>query len=800
MTPRNRPPHSAFFALATGMLLIASTGYSATQPGRPVRTTTPQQTYTPLGETVFTCGTYRGNETQNREMEAMHLNNQQLLRQGLKSRVAAGLDYVYNNVWVIEDDGSLTLSGTNAFDTDNKTFQYANDGGGVFTASQVAYSYDDTLGTLIAPGDDGAILVNLPFSFPFEGQSYNQMYVSGNGIVSFGAVPNPNGFYNDADFYSTTPKIAPYYLDLNETANGDVRVRSGAGKFIVSWISVFEYANPASNTFQLVLYPNGNFTVTYNGIGSTTAANGAPIITGYYPGGVATLEQISLSSGLPHSSAPGAAMYEQYYSHAVPLVDEVALLNRFYTEFPDDFFQVVFFTNFTQDMGSAFAYERNIQNNVTGIGQGTFDSSAQYGSGGALKSLCNMNSLGVWSSADPTARVFGKGNNFLTIMGQESGHRWGAYIMFDKGGGPSDMLLGRALAHWSYYADVDHSSLEGGDWVNTGGSSYTCPTNIDYYSELDEYLFGLRKPEEVKATYYISSPTNDPLSARSVGTPLLGSTCNGAYVGVSMNDIINAEGPRTPTEANETHDFRQAFIFLIAAGTTPSQAELDKIAGFRAAWEEYFEKSCDGRASLNTSLAGPYQVGSITGEVRDKLSQQIVPNFTALSAERSFSQHVPAGGRFTFRYDDGPTRGTGEPVTLIFTAPGYLPDTLATSINYGENKSLYGLLDGIWLTPITTAAGGLPVPTELRPNHPNPFNPSTTIEYSLANAGHVRITVFDAAGSRVRTLVDRMESKGEHRVEFNGRDDHGQPLASGVYFYRLDTGLVAQTRKMVLLK
>ena len=788
---------TAVLALIIAMLCQASMAGAAPRPGVPQKKASPQATFTPLGETVFECGTYKGNEAGQPQMKALHLANQQQVQKGLKSQ-AAGLDYVYDNVWVIEDDGTLTLSGTNLFDTDLTQHKYTNNGGGVHTITVNPYSFDATLGTLIAPGDDGAVLVTLPFAFPYAGTTFTQMYVSGNGAVSFGAVMNPNGFFDPNDFYSATPKIAPYYLDLDESAGGDVRVRGDATQYIVTWISVREYGSFATNTFQLVLFPSGSFTVTYNGIGSNVTA-GTPITVGYNPGGSPTLEQISFSSGLPHVSTPDAAVFEQFYSYPDPLVDEVALFSRFYSEFPDDFFQLVFFTNFTQTM-AGFANELNIKNDVTGIGLNNFDGSGQYGSAGKLESRCNMANIDQWTSADPAARVYGKGNNFLTIMGQESGHRWGAFVFFDQGGGASDLLLGRSNAHWSYYADVDHSSLEGGDWVSTGGSNYMCPTTIDYFSELDEYLFGLRTPNEVKAFFYISSIANNTVNARSVGTPLMGSTATGAFVGVTVEDVIAAEGARTPLEANEEHDLRQGFIFLIKQGTTPTQAQLDKVAGFRRAWEPYFEKSCDGRLSCNTSLTATYAVGVISGEVRNKYSQNIVPDFTARSVERNFSQHVPADGGFIFRYDDGPTQGSSEPVTLIFTASGYVPDTLVTSITYGSTKHLVGLTDGIWLKPILTGVGDAPALTELRANHPNPFNPVTTIEYSLSRAGRVRVRVYDAAGHHVRTLVDRVEAMGEHHVDFDGRDDRGQPLASGVYLYRLDTGGVTQTRKMVLLK
>jgi len=71
---------------------------------------------------------------------------------------------------------------------------------------------------------------------------------------------------------------------------------------------------------------------------------------------------------------------------------------------------------------------------------------------------------------------------------------------------------------------------------------------------------------------------------------------------------------------------------------------------------------------------------------------------------------------------------------------------------------------------------------------PNPFNPRTTLRWELAEAGRVRLEIFDVRGRRVRKLVDRELPAGPHALGFDGRDDDGRTLASGVYYIRLDTG------------
>lgn len=103
-------------------------------------------------------------------------------------------------------------------------------------------------------------------------------------------------------------------------------------------------------------------------------------------------------------------------------------------------------------------------------------------------------------------------------------------------------------------------------------------------------------------------------------------------------------------------------------------------------------------------------------------------------------------------------------------------------------------------TAVTAASSGLPGTPALAQNYPNPFNPRTTIAYRLPRAGPVRLTLFNAAGQRVRTLVDQVQPAGMHRVSWDGTGEDGRELGSGVYFCRLTAGPFQQSRRLVLLK
>ena len=94
----------------------------------------------------------------------------------------------------------------------------------------------------------------------------------------------------------------------------------------------------------------------------------------------------------------------------------------------------------------------------------------------------------------------------------------------------------------------------------------------------------------------------------------------------------------------------------------------------------------------------------------------------------------------------------------------------------------------------------LPLVTRLQDAYPNPFNPRTTIEYDLAKSGQVSVAVFDLAGRLVSQLLDESVAAGRHEVTWQGRDNRGQAAAAGVYFVRLKTANITDTRRMTLVK
>nr|MBP9211730.1 T9SS type A sorting domain-containing protein [Bacteroidota bacterium] len=100
-------------------------------------------------------------------------------------------------------------------------------------------------------------------------------------------------------------------------------------------------------------------------------------------------------------------------------------------------------------------------------------------------------------------------------------------------------------------------------------------------------------------------------------------------------------------------------------------------------------------------------------------------------------------------------------------------------------------------------SNGIPlVPMEyaLSQNFPNPFNPVTTIQYTLANSGRVQLEIFNILGQNVRTLVDSDQNIGAYAVVWDGKDNHGILLSSGIYYYQIRSKEYRSARKMTFVK
>jgi hypothetical protein len=94
----------------------------------------------------------------------------------------------------------------------------------------------------------------------------------------------------------------------------------------------------------------------------------------------------------------------------------------------------------------------------------------------------------------------------------------------------------------------------------------------------------------------------------------------------------------------------------------------------------------------------------------------------------------------------------------------------------------------------------IPLKNELAANYPNPFNPTTTIKYGLKSDSNVNLAIYNLKGQLVKTLVNKHQKAGYHKIVWNGKDNNGKTASSGVYFFRIKAGKFTSTKKMIMLK
>jgi hypothetical protein len=124
-------------------------------------------------------------------------------------------------------------------------------------------------------------------------------------------------------------------------------------------------------------------------------------------------------------------------------------------------------------------------------------------------------------------------------------------------------------------------------------------------------------------------------------------------------------------------------------------------------------------------------------------------------------------------------------------------DVYIDEIEFRGSSSVAALAKG---DNALNAIATVPEDFELRQNYPNPFNPSTTISYQIPQAGHATLRIYDLLGHHVATLVDGEVAAGKHSVAWDGKNERGELVATGVYLYRLEVAGVVRTKKLVLAK
>jgi hypothetical protein len=350
---------------------------------------------------------------------------------------------------------------------------------------------------------------------------------------------------------------------------------------------------PLTATVQVTLQSDGTIEMQVSRL--TTVRD---VVVGISPGRTSQFTPADLNGKTPASVGEGA-VGEHFTTESE--LDTVAVTRRFLATHPDEFDNLIIFTD-TQLLTDAFAYQLSISNSLQGLNIPQFDYSSEYGTRGKLQSLCNMDALAKYPD-DPREKVLGE-NSTVTVIGQEFGHRWLAFLEFrDHTSRRSRALLGRDSAHWSFFFDSDGSVLEGNDIVDLGNGRFRTAAAVERYSLLDQYAMGLVDHIQVPPFHYVQSPTNVVPFRTATSAPQVGVTFDGTRREVRMEDVIAVMGPRVPSAADSPRVYRQAFIYITSGGRTVERDEVQKVDRIRLAWEQFLSAATDSRMQVDTRLA-----------------------------------------------------------------------------------------------------------------------------------------------------------------------------------------------------
>jgi subtilase family serine protease/Tol biopolymer transport system component/fibronectin type 3 domain-containing protein len=295
----------------------------------------------------------------------------------------------------------------------------------------------------------------------------------------------------------------------------------------------------------------------------------------------------------------GATVFDWREADGTPnYAARAALAQRFYLSHADAYDFLVVFTNFEFDTGTSVAFFNPIRNDVRGIGKPLVDLGSFFGSPGRLLGMVDMGAVNRYRQSSRSLTPGEPGFvATLNVLGHQIAHQWLAGVRYRDGGGQiSADLLGDGV-HWSAPLDSDGSLLHGADWVANGDGTFTARRVEATLSDLDLYLMGLLPQQRVGPLTLLRATGLDPAGRVSVGQSIAGTAET-----VTLDQIVAAEGARSPDQLRSPKVFRVGFVLLTQRGTEPAAQDLDDLETLRRAFAGHFFALTRGLALAEASL------------------------------------------------------------------------------------------------------------------------------------------------------------------------------------------------------
>lgn len=253
-------------------------------------------------------------------------------------------------------------------------------------------------------------------------------------------------------------------------------------------------------------------------------------------------------------------------------------------------------------------------------------------------------------------------------------------------------------------------------------------------------------------------------------------------------------------------------MFIIQTNLIAQQTIWVSPYGFAAEDNNVIIKTIGGAIDVTSRVTGDFQWVKLGLNLsNNQMLDSVIINYQLVNAASFISQSRISTSKLiqqSVLTDDGTDLLSTTPDIYKFFV-GHQVDglfTLALRLNFADpGDVIYIGAVGLVVSQSTTSANdepqlGINRSFKLEQNYPNPFNPSTHINYSVAGQGNVKINIFDSNGELVRSLLNNEQSSGGHSVIWNGKDNNGSLVASGVYYYQVQVDNFAEAKKMIMLK
>ncbi len=769
--------------LLLGLLLSTSAGAQTTGTQTEGATKTLRGGKRTASAGMAICGTYQDRAEQELFLHERNLAKQRqrgLQREAMTLRSAAAADLDVGDIAVIRNTDGIVAS-RNDFNLNGFTVTFTPGALGYQVSSTNDNSYDQVAalaGTRIPLGDDDTTEVSLPFSLPFFGTTYTSGWLNSNGSLSFGRGIVESEYLFYGEFPAGPPSIAPLYTDLvpNESSTGVVML-SEADRVVISWHNVPLYSTNSSGPqrFQIRLYPDGAIEFAYAFADPAYAVAG---ITGGNLQPSSLIDFASTASGGPYTGGIGDSF------SSIQEVDIVSAAQRFYRTHDDGYDYLVIYNALDVNAGpGAVAYEITTRSQGSGYGDSPTDWGSSFGSAKNLKAVMNMGQVSQYP-LDPGGIVLSRGvvgDTPLSVLGHEAGHLWLALTSVPNPEGPSynPPMLTSDMAHWAFPFNSDASLLQGNRIVDNGigaNPQFRTIGTVEHYSALDQYLMGLRAPNEVDPTFAIlhSGQSNDR-------PPQVNITMNGDRFDIGIEDVVATAGRRTPDSTVSQRAFRFAFLLIVepdadlSSGSVGANA-IAQIDTYRQQFENYFHQVSDGRATADTRLLRSVQFslhpnsGLVLGEqetAQVSLAQPAAESLTLAIATQNAKVQAPSSVTIPAGESSKTFAVTGNAVgveefLLTPSSTAYAPVTARVQVNPRNSLALTVTSGDKQRSDLLSNGQPLPEPLEIRvvdqnqlPYAGQAVNATVTSGGSLSPAsatsdadGIVRFTWTPAPGNR----------------------------------------------------